>query len=318
MVLDSSQIAIITASGQTTSMQTLDYGTMGMQVTGIWTGTLVPEVTLDGVNWVGISIAPVPAGTVVSSITAVGIFQANVSGVKSFRLRASTAITGSATVSLQASATTAAISELLAGGGSSGTTTVSQPTASLLNTTAVQPTASLLNTTAAQPTASLLNATIVGTAAAGAAASGNPVQIGGVYNSTAPTPSSGQVEPLQLDSNSNLQSTLYTAIAGESLTYNRMQVAPVYNYTNFTTANTGVALKASQAILHTVTINFPVASGTVAIYDSPTTNTTPIFLITLPATLIEGPMTMTYDVAAVNGMWFVSTGTNINVTVSWL
>lgn len=46
---------------------------------------------------------------------------------------------------------------------------------------------------------------VEGLAAAGATAAGYPVQAGGVYNSAAPTPSTGQVEPLQLDASANLK-----------------------------------------------------------------------------------------------------------------
>jgi hypothetical protein len=56
---------------------------------------------------------------------------------------------------------------------------------------------------------------VVDTTAGGTAAA-NSVQAGGVYNSSAPTPSSGQQEPLQLDSAANLLVNLKTAIPAGS------------------------------------------------------------------------------------------------------
>jgi hypothetical protein len=53
-------------------------------------------------------------------------------------------------------------------------------------------------------------------AAAGATASANSVQGGGVYNSSSPAPSSGQQEPLQLDSSANLKVNLQTALPAGS------------------------------------------------------------------------------------------------------
>src|SRR6266571_2131651 len=48
-----------------------------------------------------------------------------------------------------------------------------------------------------QATASNLNAQVVGPAASGATQSGNPVKVGGVYNSTQPTVTTGQAVDLQ-------------------------------------------------------------------------------------------------------------------------
>ena len=295
MVLDASQLNIITASSQVAQISTTDMGSVGMQLSGTWTGTLLPQVTVDGVNWITITIAPVPAAAVVSSITSNGIFQANVSGFKSFRLSSQVAPpwTGTATISLQATPTTATISELLAGGTSGSTTVV-------------------------QPTASLLNATVVGPAASGAAASGNPVQIAGVYNSTAPSPSTGQLEPLQLDSLGDLQINSYTAIAGESLSYNRLMTAPSYNYLYQSGTTAGVTVKNGAGILHTLTISTPVASSVITLYDNTAASGTVITVITLPATLLEGPMTLHYDVAFNTGLELVvATGASV-VTISFL
>jgi hypothetical protein len=53
------------------------------------------------------------------------------------------------------------------------------------------------NVTVVQPTAANLNATVVGAAASGASKAGNPVQIGGVFNTTQPTVTNGQAVEVQ-------------------------------------------------------------------------------------------------------------------------
>lgn len=58
--------------------------------------------------------------------------------------------------------------------------------------------------TASQATASSLNAQVVGNVASGASDSGNPVKIGGVFNTTLPTLTNGQRGDLQLASNGGL------------------------------------------------------------------------------------------------------------------
>jgi hypothetical protein len=65
-----------------------------------------------------------------------------------------------------------------------------------------------------------------GLAAAGAAASGNPVQVGSVFNTTAPAPTSGNVEPLQSD------------LAGNLLTFPGLQFATGAAWTSGTALNT--------------------------------------------------------------------------------
>lgn len=55
-----------------------------------------------------------------------------------------------------------------------------------------------------QATAANLNAQVVGNAAAGTADSGNPVKIGGIFNSVLPTLTNGQRGNLQLDSSSRV------------------------------------------------------------------------------------------------------------------
>lgn len=111
--------------------------------------------------------------------------------------------------------------------------------------------------------------TIVGNVAHNAADSGNPVKIGGVYNSSAPTLDSGDRGDTQLDVNANVKVTNATLLAGEDLTNNVMGVvqkplavsayAPS-EYTNFG-AGTGAAVKTSAGAVYSVYVT----SGTAAV-----------------------------------------------------
>lgn len=88
---------------------------------------------------------------------------------------------------------------------STSTTAVTQSTASNLNATVVQATGTNLHvvtdatstTAVTQATASNLNAQVQGAAASGASKAGNPVQVGGVFNTTQPTVTTGQAVEAQ-------------------------------------------------------------------------------------------------------------------------
>lgn len=92
-------------AGSTVSLAVGTNDSITVQTQGTWTGNLQPQVTVDGTNWE--IAAPLTAmnigGTsgVIGSST-VGMWQVNVSGAVSFRMQASSAITGTATLSLVA------------------------------------------------------------------------------------------------------------------------------------------------------------------------------------------------------------------------
>lgn len=81
-----------------------------------------------------------------------------------------------------------------------------------------------------------------------------------------------------------------------------------YSYNNITTATT-TTVKSGVGTLHSITINTPVASGTITIYDSTTGSGTKIGTITNPATLLQmGPLVAAYDIAFTTGLTIVTTG----------
>lgn len=89
---------------------------------------------------------------------------------------------------------------------------------------------------------------VQGNVAAAATDSGNPVKVGAVYNSTAPTYTTGQRTDLQADSLGNLQSNLYTSIFGEDATNNLLgtQNKPVAVSTYAWSIDRSTALEASS------------------------------------------------------------------------
>lgn len=79
--------------------------TVGIVVSGTWTGSLSLEATIDGSRYDAVSGNPIPAGTSVSSITGNGAWAAPVGGFAAFRVRLASnpTPTGAPVVSLSAS-----------------------------------------------------------------------------------------------------------------------------------------------------------------------------------------------------------------------
>lgn len=90
--------------------------------------------------------------------------------------------------------------------------------------------------------------------------------------------------------------------------------APAYSYNNIIT-NTTTVVKSGSGRLHTLTINKPVA-GTITIYDNTEASGTKIGTITLPATVLQDCITLTYDVGFSTGLTIV-TSAAVDLTVSY-
>jgi len=86
-----------------------DRGTVTIQVTGTYTGALTPQVTTDGTNWItqaSQSLLRMSNGAQSNTIpsAAQDIWQIEVAGHAKFRITALAAVTGTATVTLRATA----------------------------------------------------------------------------------------------------------------------------------------------------------------------------------------------------------------------
>src|SRR3990167_5339120 len=86
---------------------------------------------------------------------------------------------------------------------------------------------------------------------------------------------------------------------------------------NLTGAAT-TTVKAAAGYLHCITFNRTIASATVTIYDNTAASGTLIATITLPATLLnDAPQVALYNVNFKTGLTIVTTGTNLDLTVSY-
>lgn len=100
---DTTASGTVTAVSQTVTIATNGQSTVGIQVTGSFTGTLLVEGTTDGSTWSPTTVAALSNGTLQTSITGPFNGQSNVGGLSSLRLRATAFSAGTATVSLRAS-----------------------------------------------------------------------------------------------------------------------------------------------------------------------------------------------------------------------
>ena len=67
-------------------------GTIAVQVTNTFTGTLQFEGTLDGTNYVAVNGLPVASATTTTSTTATGMWQVSSAGLQKFQVRASASL----------------------------------------------------------------------------------------------------------------------------------------------------------------------------------------------------------------------------------
>lgn len=88
-----------------------------------------------------------------------------------------------------------------------------------------------------------------------------------------------------------------------------------YSYVNITSQATTL-LRTGSGILHSITFNKPVATGTVKIDDAITDTTPVIGTITTPAS--PQPNTVIYDIAFKNGLTIVTGTADQDITVAFI
>jgi hypothetical protein len=121
-----------TANSFVVVSSTVAMGTVGVQVTGTWTGTLIVQGTLDGSNWVTINGGyNFPGGVLANSIASasVGVFHFYGGPYASIRVTASAAVTGTAVVTVrisQAQLFTSVLGAIPAGSNSIGSLAANQ------------------------------------------------------------------------------------------------------------------------------------------------------------------------------------------------
>lgn len=90
-----------------------------------------------------------------------------------------------------------------------------------------------------------------------------------------------------------------------------------YSFRNITAAApTTTTVRTGAGILHTITFNKPVATGTVVVYDNTAASGTIIGSITVPASPM--PVTLTYDAAFGTGLTLVTDTAAQDITVTYI
>lgn len=100
-------------TNSTVASATLNAASVGtFQVTGTYVGTLVAQGTVDGSNWVNLTGVVLAGSYITQSVLTsgqTGIFQVDIAGFTKFRVTASLFISGTATVTLEASVGTGSV-----------------------------------------------------------------------------------------------------------------------------------------------------------------------------------------------------------------
>lgn len=148
--------------------------------------------------------------------------------------------------------------------------------------------------------------TVQGNVASGASDSGNPVKVGGVYNSSAPTFTNGQRGDLQIDSAGRLITTLGTALSqalDSMLTYPRGS-----NYINLTTSS---LVLTGAGKLSGIWVSSATSTPTIKVWDNTSAATT-ILLNTF--TPVAATMYTFPNIRVATGI-FVTIGGTVDCTV---
>ena len=262
------------ATGNGNILDVTNYTTAVFNITISASATLTFEVTNDYTNWSSLSAVQEGTNATSATATATGLYRANISGYRGVRARVSTF--GSGTITVVGRATFDKVS----GSGSGGGT----------------------GTGAGQ---------VQGTGASGATAVGNPVAIGGKFNTTPPTLTDGQRGDIQLDNKGNQLVTLSTLIAGEDLTNNKMVTESRYSFTNVTT-NTTTTIKSGSGVLFGIVVNNPSAITisvlTLTLYDNTAASGTKIGTLVVPLTTTGEPFTILESAVFTTGLTAVTAG----------
>lgn len=96
-----------TATGTITNTQsvviaTAGFSTVGVDISGVWTGSLTPEVTVNGSAWYPVNFVDTGGGLLGLTWAANNLAQVNVGGMLQFRVRGNTVTSGTATITLRA------------------------------------------------------------------------------------------------------------------------------------------------------------------------------------------------------------------------
>ena len=255
-------------------------------VTGTFSATINFEVSNDSTNWVSLSVTSEGTNAGSTTATVAGLYRANVSGYKWIRARVTWTSGTSVTVDVTVSFNTVTSAS---GGGATGASANQ----------------------------------IQGNIASSATDSGNPVKVGGVYNTTLPTLTNGQRGDMQMDYKGVQYIDEYTKSAGEDLTNDVLKVEQRFSYYNITT-NTTVTIKSGSGFIHGFTINnpgkFTIADLVIAVYDNTAGSGTLLGTWTIPVSATAQLLPpQTINCSFTTGLTFVVSGPTVaaNITVMY-
>jgi len=150
-----------------------------------------------------------------------------------------------------------------------------------------------------------------------AADSGNPVKVGGKYNSATQTYANGDRADMQMDVAGRVITSQGTLISGEDQTNDVLKVEGQFLWAYLTADG---QVKSSAGFLHTVTFSPTDAAatgGTIILYDQ-TTEAVPILFTYYVPAIVLVPVTVILDVKFSTGLYVGFTTTaDVCVTVSY-
>ena len=88
-----------------------------------------------------------------------------------------------------------------------------------------------------------------------------------------------------------------------------------WQYKNITAITTGTLVRTGKGVLHAITLNKPVATSVITVYDNTAASGTVIGTITVPASPL--PVTLMYDVNYSTGLEIVVATAASDITIAF-
>lgn len=157
---------------------------------------------------------------------------------------------------------------------------------------------------------------VQGNVASLATDSGNPVKIGLVHNSTAPTVANLQRVDGQADSLGNMQVNQYTKIFGEDTTNDVMKSEVQTSYTNISAS---ALIKTGAGRLSAIIVNSCAAGATIKVWDNTSAATTVLLnTITFAAAATQGGAILRFPEIKFNtGCYVTIAVAALDATICW-
>lgn len=105
MIIPGEQSGTLAAADAVVTVGVEDADHVLFQVTGTWVGTITPEISVNGTDWVAQAVkssTQTNATTLITSFTSNGVSSLTTTGVPYFRVRMSAYTSGTATVLIHA------------------------------------------------------------------------------------------------------------------------------------------------------------------------------------------------------------------------